>query len=152
MLATLRETLKAPEDGGLTSDGLVWRYNASDVDDVDDGVGGEEGAFNLCSFWLVEALAQAGRTDPALLEKAHLLFEKMLGHANHLGLFAEMTGLRGQALGNFPQAFSHLGRLQRGPRAGRRVLSPHPTGSVQTDFAGAPGATLTSSPGPTSAR
>lgn len=109
MLATLEATLAAPEDGGLTSDCLVWRYN---LGEVDDGVGGdEEGAFNLCSFWLVEALARAGRIDPAYLERAHVLFEKMLGYSNHLGLFAEMTGLRGQALGNFPQAFSHLGLI-----------------------------------------
>lgn len=109
MLATLRETLKAPEDGGLTSDCLVWRYN---LGEVDDGVGGgDEGAFNLCSFWLVEALARAGRAEPAYLDRAHVMFEKMLGYANHLGLFAEMTGLRGQALGNFPQAFSHLGLI-----------------------------------------
>ena len=108
MISTLHETLKAPEDGGLTSDCLVWRYNTGEVD---DGVGGEEGAFNLCSFWLVEALARAGRIEPAYLDKARVMFEKMLGYSNHLGLFAEMTGLSGQALGNFPQAFSHLGLI-----------------------------------------
>ncbi|MEL6614567.1 MAG: glycoside hydrolase family 15 protein, partial [Bacteroidota bacterium] len=108
MISTLEETLKAPEEGGLTSDCLVWRYNTGEVD---DGVGGEEGAFNLCSFWLVEALARAGRIEPKYLEKAHVMFAKMLNYSNHLGLFAEMTGLRGQALGNTPQAFSHLGLI-----------------------------------------
>ena len=108
MIATLEQTLLAPEEGGLTSDGLVWRYNTGEVD---DGVGGDEGAFNLCTFWLVEALARAGRIEPAYLDKARVMFEKMLGYSNHLGLFAEMTGLRGQALGNFPQAFSHLGLI-----------------------------------------
>ncbi len=108
-LATLEQTLRAPEEGGLTSDCLVWRYN---LHEVSDGVGGtEEGAFNLCTFWLVELLARAGHIEPAYLGKAYVMFEKMLGYANHLGLFAEMTGLRGQALGNFPQAFSHLGLI-----------------------------------------
>ncbi|HYE95261.1 MAG TPA: glycoside hydrolase family 15 protein [Rubricoccaceae bacterium] len=109
VLATLDATLKTPEEGGLTYDCLVWRYNLSEVD---DGVEGErEGAFNLCTFWLVEALARAGRTEPERLERAYVLFEKMLGYSNHLGLFAEQTGLSGQARGNFPQAFSHLGLI-----------------------------------------
>ncbi len=62
----------------------------------------------MCTFWLVEALTRAGRTDPRCLEEGRLLFEQMLGYANHLGLYAEQTGLRGEALGNFPQAFTHL--------------------------------------------
>jgi GH15 family glucan-1,4-alpha-glucosidase len=62
----------------------------------------------MCSFWLVEALTRAGRTDARRLEEARLLFEEMLGYANHLGLYAEQTGPRGEALGNFPQAFTHL--------------------------------------------
>ena len=73
-----------------------------------DGLPGREGTFNMCSFWLVEALTRAGRTDPARLEDARLLFEQMLGYANHLGLFAEQTGTSGEALGNYPQAFTHL--------------------------------------------
>src|SRR3954465_4290509 len=66
------------------------------------------GTFNMCSFWLVEALTRAGRTDPRRLDDARLLFEQMLGYANHLGLYAEQTGPSGEALGNFPQAFTHL--------------------------------------------
>ncbi|HKA28978.1 MAG TPA: glycoside hydrolase family 15 protein, partial [Candidatus Binatia bacterium] len=73
-----------------------------------DGLRGEEGTFNICTFWLVEALTRAGRSDPARLEEARLMFEEMLGYANHLGLYAEESGPRGEGLGNFPQAFTHL--------------------------------------------
>src|SRR5947199_4241640 len=62
----------------------------------------------MCSFWLVEALTRAGRTDPPRLAEARLLFEQMLGYGNHVGLYAEQTGPSGEALGNFPQAFTHL--------------------------------------------
>ena len=161
MIATLEETLKAPEEGGLTSDCLVWRYNTGEVD---DGVGGEEGAFNLCSFWLVEALARAGRIDPAYLDKARVMFEKMLGYSNHLGLFAEMTGLSGQALGNFPQAFSHLGlisaaynidrALDEGRSRGRRGQRPEAPAQARSEAPEypRPGANPESQPGPTGAR
>jgi GH15 family glucan-1,4-alpha-glucosidase len=57
----------------------------------------------MCTFWYVEALARAGR-----LVEAQLVFEKMLTYANHLGLYAEEIGPSGEALGNFPQAFTHL--------------------------------------------
>ncbi len=57
----------------------------------------------MCTFWLAEALTRAGR-----LNEARLMFEKMLSYANHLGLFAEETGPSGEALGNFPQAFTHM--------------------------------------------
>lgn len=62
----------------------------------------------MCTFWLVEAMTRAGRTDRARLESARLIFEQMLGYANHLGLYGEETGPCGEALGNFPQAFTHL--------------------------------------------
>jgi GH15 family glucan-1,4-alpha-glucosidase len=105
MLKTIEAIAKPPDERGLTSDGLVHRY---DVERSPDGVGGEEGTFNMCSFWLVEALTRAGRTDPKRLDEARLLFEGMLGYANHLGLYAEQTGPSGEALGNFPQGFTHL--------------------------------------------
>jgi GH15 family glucan-1,4-alpha-glucosidase len=105
MLKTIEAINRRPADGGLVSDGLVYRYNP---DQSSDGVGGEEGTFNMCSFWLVEALTRAGRLDPDKLTEARLRFERMLGHANHLGLYAEETGRSGQSLGNFPQAFTHL--------------------------------------------
>jgi GH15 family glucan-1,4-alpha-glucosidase len=100
MLKTLDAINRPPKDGGLVSNSLVYRY---DVQKSADGLMGEEGTFNLCTFWLVEALTRAGR-----LEEARLIFEQMLGYANHLGLYAEEIGHRGEALGNFPQAFTHL--------------------------------------------
>ncbi len=105
MLDTLRAINRRPKDGGLVSDGLVFRY---DTDKGVDGLRGGEGTFNLCTFWLVEALTRAGRAHPAMLDEARLLFERMLGYANHVGLYAEQTGPTGEALGNFPQAFTHL--------------------------------------------
>ena len=105
MLATL-DAIRTPlERGGLSAGGLVYRY---DPRQAPDGLPGTEGTFNMCSFWLVEALTRAGRTDPRRLSEARLLFEEMLGYANHLGLYAEQTGPGGEALGNFPQAFTHL--------------------------------------------
>jgi GH15 family glucan-1,4-alpha-glucosidase len=65
----------------------------------------------MCSFWLVEALTRAGLVVPEKLGEARLLFERMLGYANHVGLFAEQTGPQGEALGNFPQAFTHLAMI-----------------------------------------
>jgi pentatricopeptide repeat protein len=100
MLSTLDAINRPPKDNGLVSNGLVFRY---DVQKSADGLMGEEGTFNLCTFWLVEALTRAGR-----LEEARLIFEQMLSYANHLGLYAEEIGPSGEALGNFPQAFTHL--------------------------------------------
>ncbi|MGH3149099.1 MAG: glycoside hydrolase family 15 protein, partial [Rubrobacter sp.] len=100
MLKTLDATNRPPRDGGLVSNSLVYRY---DVERSADGLMGEEGTFSLCTFWLVEALTRAGR-----VEEARLIFERMLGYANHLGLYAEEISPSGEALGNFPQAFTHL--------------------------------------------
>ncbi len=105
MLQTVDAINRSPRDGGLVSDGLVFRY---DIDKTPDGLKDAEGTFNLCTFWLVEALTRASSDDPARLQNARLLFEQMLGYANHLGLYAEQTGAQGQALGNFPQALTHL--------------------------------------------
>ncbi len=105
MLKTLDATLQSPEKGGLVANGLVYRYN---ITETTDGLTGEEGTFNICTFWLVEALTRAGKVDRSRLDDARLLFEQMLGYANHLGLYAEQTGHHGEALGNFPQAFTHL--------------------------------------------
>jgi GH15 family glucan-1,4-alpha-glucosidase len=105
MISTLEAINRSPHDGGLVSDGLVYRYDsATGV----DGLQGGEGTFNMCTFWLVEALTRAGRVDRTKLVEARLLFERMLGYANHVGLYAEETGGSGEALGNFPQAFTHL--------------------------------------------
>ena len=100
MLRTLDATNRPPDEGGLVANSLVYRY---DVQKSVDGLAGEEGTFSLCTFWLVEALTRAGRVDDA-----RLMFEQMLGYANHLGLYAEEIGHSGEALGNFPQAFTHL--------------------------------------------
>jgi GH15 family glucan-1,4-alpha-glucosidase len=105
LLKTLDATLESPDQGGLVSNGLVYRYN---VEESADGLEGDEGTFNICTFWLVEALTRASRAEPERLEDARLIFEQMLGYANHLGLYAEETGTHGEALGNFPQAFTHL--------------------------------------------
>jgi GH15 family glucan-1,4-alpha-glucosidase len=105
MVKTLDAICQPPHLGGLLSNSLVYRYN---VDETADGLRGEEGTFNICTFWLVEALTRAGRVDSDRLDQARLMFEQMLGYANHLGLFAEETGPTGEALGNFPQAFTHL--------------------------------------------
>jgi GH15 family glucan-1,4-alpha-glucosidase len=108
MLSTLEAIRRPVATGGLAADGLLYRY---DPGLAPDGLPGREGTFNMCSFWLVEALTRAGRTDPARLGDARLLFEQMLGYGNHLGLYAEQTGNSGEALGNFPQAFTHLGLI-----------------------------------------
>ncbi|MEU6147893.1 glycoside hydrolase family 15 protein [Streptomyces sp. NPDC047081] len=84
----------------LVSDSLVYRYNP---EASPDGLRGSEGTFSLCTFMYVDALARAGRTD-----KARLVFEKMMGYANHLGLYSEEIDPTGRQLGNFPQAFTHL--------------------------------------------
>ena len=100
MLSPLDAINRSPENGGLVAASLVYRYN---VDASPDGLTGGEGTFNMCSFWLVDALAQAGK-----LHEARLTFEKMLTYSNHLGLFAEEIGPSGEALGNFPQSMAHL--------------------------------------------
>ena len=84
----------------LVDDSLVFRYSS---EAGEDGLQGREGTFTMCSFWYVECLARAGD-----LAQARFLFEKMLGYANHLGLYAEELGPAGEHLGNFPQAFTHL--------------------------------------------
>jgi GH15 family glucan-1,4-alpha-glucosidase len=93
-------TMKAIEER-LVEDTLVYRYEAERTHV--DGLPGSEGSFTACSFWYVECLARGGQ-----LEKAQLLFEKLLGYANHLGLYSEELGEDGRHLGNFPQAFTHL--------------------------------------------
>lgn len=95
--------LKAVEQE-LVADSLVHRYVLDDGHS--DGLSGREGTFSMCSFWYVENLARAGR-----LGEARFYFEKMLGFANHLGLYSEQLGPTGEHLGNFPQAFTHLGLI-----------------------------------------
>ncbi len=85
----------------LSNDSLIHRYNPKEA--ADDGLGSSEGTFSPCSFWMAETLARTGH-----LEEARLMLEKMLTYGNHVGLYAEEIGPTGEALGNYPQAFTHL--------------------------------------------
>lgn len=130
VLGTIERTIER-----LTERGLVHRYR------MDDGMAGEEGAFVLCTFWLVDALAMAGRVD-----EARGIYEGVLARANHVGLFAEQIDpTTGLFLGNMPQAFSHLGlinsSLYLAHAEGRDVPVPPPVGTPEhreEDAASAP--------------
>ncbi|HET7273990.1 MAG TPA: glycoside hydrolase family 15 protein [Longimicrobiaceae bacterium] len=107
----------------LTKNGLVYRYRS------DDGIPGGEGAFGLTTFWMVDALALSGRMDEAVE-----MFENVAARANHLGLFSEeFDPHTGAFLGNFPQAFTHIGfvnsALYLARAAGRQPEAPAPIGS-----------------------
>jgi len=116
MLKTLEAITRSPKAGGLVSNSLVYRYN---VKLSADGLTGEEGAFSMCTFWLVEALTRVGQVD-----RARLIFEQMLGYTNHLGLYAEEIGTSGEALGNFPQAFTHLALISAALNLDQALRSP----------------------------
>ncbi len=95
--STLRNTIAELSDGPF-----MYRYK---VEEADDGLTGKEGAFIMLSFWAIGGLITCGEVD-----KAREAFEEILGYSNHLGLFAEMIDpVSKEALGNFPQAFSHIG-------------------------------------------
>ena len=102
------------------------------VEETDDGLSGQEGTFLICSFWLVSALSEIGER-----ERACAMCERLLAHGSPLGLYAEELDARtGRHLGNFPQAFTHLGLLnavmhvisqeeteaERRPQAGRSPM------------------------------
>jgi GH15 family glucan-1,4-alpha-glucosidase len=123
MLSTIDAIRRSVAAGGLAADGLVYRYDpGAALDDFGD----REGTFNMCSFWLVEALTRAGQTDPQRLDDARLMFEQVLGYANHLGLYSEQTGASGEALGNFPQAFTHLALISAAFNLDRALDQRHP--------------------------
>ncbi len=105
--------LRAIEDK-LVHDSLVYRYSQTEQDA--DGLPGGEGTFSMCSFWYVECLSRSGD-----LNKARFFFEKMIGYANHLGLFAEELGPKAEHLGNFPQAFTHLALISAAYDLDRRL-------------------------------
>ncbi|HET6870580.1 MAG TPA: glycoside hydrolase family 15 protein [Solirubrobacteraceae bacterium] len=101
----MRSTIEAIA-ADLTEDGLVLRYRNEEGLNA-DGLTGEEGTFVICSFWLVSALAKAGEVD-----RAERLFDQLASYANDLGLLAEeIDTASGELLGNFPQAFSHIGLI-----------------------------------------
>ncbi len=98
----------------LVNDSLVFRYDPQRA--ADDGLAGGEGTFSMCSFWYVECVGRSGE-----IQKARFLFEKALGYANHLGLYSEELGPRGEHLGNFPQAFTHLALISAACDLDRRL-------------------------------
>jgi GH15 family glucan-1,4-alpha-glucosidase len=97
----------------LTVDTFVYRYRY--VDGF-DGLTGDEGSFTACCFWFIEALARSHQTA-----KARLLLEKMLGYANHVGLYAEELSTSGHHLGNFPQALTHLALISAATYLDRKL-------------------------------
>ncbi|MGH7670725.1 MAG: glycoside hydrolase family 15 protein, partial [Gemmatimonadaceae bacterium] len=113
----------------LGVDGLLYRYLADD-----DGLPGHEGAFGICSFWAVSCLAQAGEHA-----KAAAAFEHVLSYANDLGLFAEeIDPGSGAALGNFPQAFTHVGLIDAALQlAHERGTHPRPGAERRTGITSA---------------
>jgi GH15 family glucan-1,4-alpha-glucosidase len=101
----MKATIDAIADE-LTEGGLVLRYR-NEAGLNADGLEGEEGTFVICSFWLVSALAKAGEVD-----RAQQRFDQLVGYANDLGLLAEEIDTEhDEQLGNFPQAFSHIGLI-----------------------------------------
>jgi GH15 family glucan-1,4-alpha-glucosidase len=110
-------TLAAVESE-LVEDSLVFRYRVGNS--VPDGLEGDEGTFSMCSFWYIECLSRMGD-----LRKARFMFDKMLGYASHLGLYGEELGTRGQHLGNFPQAFTHVALISAAYDLDRRLSSAH---------------------------
>ncbi|MFQ5877562.1 MAG: glycoside hydrolase family 15 protein [Acidobacteriota bacterium] len=115
-LSTLRAIERA-----LVDDSLVYRYRAGNS--APDGLRGKEGTFSMCTFWYVECLSRSGDA-----EKARFFFEKMLGYANHLGLYAEEIGPSGEHLGNAPQAFTHLALISAAHNLDRMLSAPHHPG------------------------
>jgi GH15 family glucan-1,4-alpha-glucosidase len=113
----MRSTIDAIDERLTDERGLVYRYLA------DDGLEGEEGTFLLCTFWLAQSLALAGE-----VERAKDAFERAIAFANDVGLLAEEVDPRtGELLGNFPQAFSHIGLINAAwsiSQADGQVASP----------------------------
>ncbi len=112
---------------------FVWRYLPSETDDGLDAQ--EEGAFTLLSFWLIGNLLYTGQT-----ERAAEYFERVMSHANHLGLFSEMIDPRtGALLGNFPQAYSHVGLIHTARNLDRSLNGKPPGGIVASGSSGQSG-------------
>jgi GH15 family glucan-1,4-alpha-glucosidase len=99
----------------LTHGGLMQRYRH------DDDFGATTSAFTICSFWWAEALAMVGRLDDAVA-----LFDRLVTHANALGLFAEdIEPETGRQLGNFPQAYTHVGLIHAAITIGELLEARH---------------------------
>ena len=123
----MKKTYKRAVDTLAAGNGLLYRYLRQPA----------EGAFGICGFWAVEYLAMGG----APLDEAHSAFEQLLPYANDLGLFAEQIDPRtGDALGNFPQAFTHVGLISAAPALEeRRRGEPHPSERTAEQAAAAGG-------------
>jgi GH15 family glucan-1,4-alpha-glucosidase len=108
MLATIDAINRPLKEGGLTDDFLIHRYHP---ENAHDGIDEQEGAFSMCSFWMIEALNRAGRMDRGLVERARILLQRMLNRGGRLGLYSEQLDPYDSgngALGNYPQALTHL--------------------------------------------
>ena len=101
----------------LVEDSLLHRYRVGAA--APDGLPGKEGTFCMCTFWYAECLARSGDAP-----MGRFIFEKMLGYANHVGLYAEELGPEGEHLGNFPQAFTHLGLISAAHALDRALQKP----------------------------
>jgi len=108
----MRSTIAAIARELTSPEGLVYRYRG-----LDDGLPGNEGAFTVCTLWLADNLVLVGE-----VARARALFERVKGHANDLGLFSEeIDPVTGDMLGNFPQAFSHMGFINTAVMLGRAL-------------------------------
>jgi GH15 family glucan-1,4-alpha-glucosidase len=113
----MKSTIEAIERELTTPDGLVYRYKGTD-----DGFGGDEGAFVICSFWLCDNLVFLGRKD-----EARSLFEQLRSYSNDLDLYSEeMDPKTLSMLGNFPQAFTHLGLIGTAAQLESELLPRYP--------------------------
>jgi GH15 family glucan-1,4-alpha-glucosidase len=121
-------TINATEERLTDQRGLVYRYRSH------DGLEGEEGTFLLCTFWLAQALARAGQTA-----RARTVFERAAAFVNDVGLLAEeVDPVSGELLGNFPQAFSHIGLINAAwaiseAELGEKSLAGNTRGPVPSD-------------------
>lgn len=130
--AKMRSTVEVTFQGLKGPNGIVYRYRPADAPPAqaqgvalrmaDDGLPGGEGAFLACSFWLISDLCALGR-----IEEARTHFERMLQFASPLGLFAEeIDPASGEMLGNFPQAFTHIGLINSAMALQRAVSGAAP--------------------------
>ncbi|RMF23018.1 MAG: glycoside hydrolase family 15 protein, partial [Bacteroidetes bacterium] len=106
--------LEVLEENLRSNGGLFYRYKHP------DDFGEPESTFLICAFWYVEALARMHRLDDAIE-----IFERLLGHANHLGLFSEdVHPATGSQWGNFPQTYSHVGLINAAYTIARKLDQP----------------------------
>ncbi|MFL5447578.1 MAG: glycoside hydrolase family 15 protein [Gemmatimonadales bacterium] len=120
----MRQTYQRIRERLGAGDGLLYRYQRiKEPEKEGDPVSPGEGAFGICSFWAVEYLALGGGS----VDEARQLFERLCGYANDVGLFAEeIDPATGAALGNFPQAFTHVGLINAAISLARRLEGETP--------------------------